>query len=281
MKNKTENIICVKFILGDKKLSKVKRIRETIYTNEKGEELSKVYTKMAPKGGHETIDPSTFTTKWDKGKTPEPRPKKQSSIRSKMLDLLCKLTKKSRKETRELVETNKISTSDYYKSAEEKKQSKRENKKIKNRRQLGKANSKHGDVTIQYNIKDERTGKVLETITKSFPSKGILRNNEVNAILKKYGDGSETISFKSKRGEKDRQRDVSEKARKEYKGSEKHLKKKAKLKEQLEQNANKSVEHSKDKGKTITKIKPLVGTSVPTKPEEIKRVDTSAIKKAA
>lgn len=131
----------------------------------------------------------------------------------------------------------------------------------KNRRLLGSASGKNGNITVFF------TDHNKKITTKVFPSKKILTNNEF-----KMWASSETIvdiKFHRKAEDKNKELKASELARKTQKESPKYLAKKAKRNKTFEERANlykelakKAKQFAKNKGKTIIKIKPFITSKI-------------------
>ena len=112
-------------------------------------------------------------------------------------------------------------------------------RELRNKRLLGKANSKTGNVTVFFkNSNGEMTTKV-------FPSKGLLRNQE----FKDWSTNKNIVEirFKRKRGDKDKEVAKSKQANVEHrakKQAEKKLRAEKRCKEEYDSLAKKAVENA-------------------------------------
>ena len=283
IKKISQEIIRVKFkrVLSNKKIEysrpiAIKKIlfKETVYDNTgkilNQNNISEFFNMKTVIEFGKGLPADSFITEWKKGETPQPKRKeKNKGIEGK---------RRGHK---------RPDGWDANKASEMKQEhaniayARAERREKKNQRVLGKANAKTGTVIVEF------TGPNKERMTKTFPSKGLLRNNEFNELAKNFFDSTTIIKFKRKKGEREKEIAVSEEKRKNYKKSEKYLKRKQEVlerrKKEYDELAAKSVEHSKVKGKEITNIVPIepVKEETDDKSIELVNAETNLNKEAA
>ncbi len=256
MRTRTEKVIRVRFLREDNQTpSRPKKIREVTIENtdnKTGEVINTLtyYTSMI-KGSIKDIPEASFITEWEKGATPKPKQRKDR-IPAKVVNTAYKHLKKQkhafdtesskRAQTRQLLESKEVALSEVYDAI----YTSNADKKIKrdahhahltalgrgSRHKIGSLQGREGTITVQYrNPENPKT-----TLTKSFPSKGILKNQEYKILLKLVEkDDFLAHSFKAKPGSIDENRARLHK----LKSDPKHIakikaKKTARIKRQLE-----------------------------------------------